>query len=221
MFTLRERFLLWLISWSAYLLIKLIGSTLRFKFKREGEEIFEGSPEADPGIYCFWHRTMIPAAYCFRNWQIAIMISQSFDGECIARIVEKLGFRPVRGSSSRGGATALLEMREELNRGHLAVFTADGPRGPLYVAKPGAVLLAQNTGHKIYSFHVTVERAWILKSWDRMMIPKPFSRASLFLTAPFAVPSNLTEGQIEEWRNRLQGDLDRARMSAEEMLARH
>jgi len=220
-FTLRERFLLWLISWSAYLLLRLIGSTLRFKFKREGEEILDAAPEAYPGIYCFWHRTMIPAAYRFRNRQFAIMISQSFDGECIARIVEKLGFRPVRGSSSRGGATALLEMREELNRGHLAVFTADGPRGPLYVAKPGAVLLAQNTGHKIYSFHVTVERAWILKSWDRMMIPKPFSRASLFLTAPFAVPSNLNEGQIEEWRNRLQGDLDRARVSAEEMLVRH
>lgn len=217
-FSLWERFLLWLISWSAYLLLKLIGSTLRFKYRREGEDIFDFAPEPFPGIYCFWHRTMIPAAYRFRNRQFAIMISQSFDGECIARIVEKLGFRPVRGSSSRGGAAALVEMRDELNTGHLAVFTADGPRGPLYVAKPGAVLLAQNTRHKIYCFHVAVEWAWILKSWDRMMIPKPFSRASIFLTNPFAIPSNLTEAQMEEWRNRLQTDLDRARVSAEEML---
>ncbi|HKD14279.1 MAG TPA: lysophospholipid acyltransferase family protein [Candidatus Angelobacter sp.] len=161
---------------------------------------------------------MIPSAYHFRNMQIAIMISRSFDGECIARIVEKLGFRPVRGSSSRGGAGALMAMREELELGHPAVFTADGPRGPLYVAKPGAVALARKSGYKICCFHVAVERAWILRSWDRMMLPKPFSRASFYIASPLEVPPDASDEQLEASRQQVQAALDRARISAEAKL---
>lgn len=217
-FTLRQRILLWLISWSAYLLVWLVGSTLRFQITLEDGSLADGRRVALPGIYCFWHRAMIASAYHFRNMQIAIMISRSFDGECIARIVQKLGFRPVRGSSSRGGAGALLGMREELDLGHPAVFTADGPRGPLYVAKRGPVLLAQRTGYKICCFHVAIERAWILKSWDRMMIPKPFSRASFYITSPLAVSAEATDVQLEESLRALQAAMDRARMGAEEKL---
>jgi lysophospholipid acyltransferase (LPLAT)-like uncharacterized protein len=217
-FTLRQRILLWLISWSAYLLVRLVGSTLRFQITLEEGSLADGGRVALPGIYCFWHRAMIPSAYHFRNMQIAIMISRSFDGECIARIAQKLGFRPVRGSSSRGGAGALLGMREELELGHPAVFTADGPRGPIYVAKRGPVLLAQRTGYKICCFHVAVERAWILKSWDRMMIPKPFSRASFYITSPLAVPADATDAQLEESLRELQVAMDRARIGAEEKL---
>jgi lysophospholipid acyltransferase (LPLAT)-like uncharacterized protein len=214
-FSLRQRFLLWLISWSAYLLVRLLGSTLRFQITLEEGSLADGKRQALPGIYCFWHRAMIPSAYHFRNMQIAIMISRSFDGECIARIVQKLGFRPVRGSSSRGGAGALIGMREELELGHPAVFTADGPRGPLYVAKPGPVLLAQRTGYKICCFHVAVQRAWLLNSWDRMMIPKPFSRASFYITSPLEVPANASDEQLEACRRELQAALDRARSGAE------
>lgn len=217
-FTLRQRILLWLISWTAYLLVRLVGSTLRFQITLEEGSLADGRRVALPGIYCFWHRAMIPSAYHFRNMQIAIMISRSFDGECIARIAQKLGFRPVRGSSSRGGAGALLGMREELDLGHPAVFTADGPRGPIYVAKRGPVLLAQRTGYKICCFHVAVERAWILKSWDRMMIPKPFSRASFYITSPLAVPADAAEAQLEESLRELQAAMDRARTGAEEKL---
>lgn len=219
-FTLRQRILLWLISWTAYLLVRLVGSTLRFQITLEQGSLADGRRVALPGIYCFWHRAMIPSAYHFRNMQIAIMISRSFDGECIARIAQKLGFRPVRGSSSRGGAGALLGMREELDLGHPAVFTADGPRGPIYVAKRGPVLLAQRTGYKICCFHVAVERAWILKSWDRMMIPKPFSRASFYITSPLAVPADSTDEQLEESLRELQAAMDRARTGAEEKLRR-
>lgn len=219
-FSLRERFLLWLISWIASLLVRLLGSTLRFQLTLEEGSLADGERHALPAIYCFWHRAMIPAAYHFRNMQIGIMISRSFDGECIARIVERLGYRPVRGSSSRGGAGALMGMRQELEEGHPAVFTADGPRGPIYVAKPGAVLLAAKTGHKICCFHVAVERAWILKSWDRMMIPKPFSRASFYITSPLTVPAAATDEQMEEGRQQVQAALDRARLGAEAKLAK-
>src|SRR5215472_13335395 len=115
-FSLRERFLLWLISWSAYLLVRLVGSTLRFQITLEEGSLADGARRALPGIYCFWHRAMIPSAYHFRNMQIGIMISRSFDGECIARIVQKLGFRPVRGSSSRGAVAAMVGMRRYLPR---------------------------------------------------------------------------------------------------------
>lgn len=217
-FSLRQRFLLWLISWSSYLLVWLLGSSLRFQVTLEEGSLADGARRALPGIYCFWHRAMIPAAYHFRNMQIGIMISRSFDGECIARVVEKLGFRPVRGSSSRGGVSALMGMRRELQEGHPAVFTADGPRGPLYVAKPGAILLSRKTSYKICCFHIALERAWILKSWDRMMIPKPFSRASFYITSPLSVPTNLPDDQLETWRLKLQADLDRARQGAEAKL---
>jgi lysophospholipid acyltransferase (LPLAT)-like uncharacterized protein len=217
-FSLRERFLLWLISWTAYALIWLVGRTLRFQITLEEGSLADGRRHALPAVYCFWHRAMIPAAYHFRNMQIGIMISRSFDGECIARLVEKLGFRPVRGSSSRGGASALIGMRRELDLGHPAVFTADGPRGPLYVVKPGAVLLAQKTGYRICCFHVAVERAWTLNSWDRMIIPKPFSRASFYITSPLTVPADADEQQMEIWRRKVQEDLDRARLGAEAKL---
>jgi lysophospholipid acyltransferase (LPLAT)-like uncharacterized protein len=106
-------------------------------------------------------------------------------------------------------------MREELELGHPAVFTADGPRGPLYVAKRGPVLLAQKTGFKICCFHVAVERAWILNSWDKMMVPKPFSRASFYITSPLAVPPDATEEQLENYRQQVQDALERARLGAE------
>lgn len=219
-FSLKQRFLLFLISWAGSLLVRLLGSTLRFQITREEGSLADGARVALPGIYCFWHRAMIPSAYHFRNMQIGIMISRSFDGECIARIVEKLGFRPVRGSSSRGGAGALMAMRQELDLGHPAVFTADGPRGPLYMAKPGAVVLAKKSGYKICCFHVAVERAWLLNSWDRMIVPKPFSRASFYITSPISVPADATDDEMEGWREKVQANLDRARLGAEAKFAK-
>lgn len=218
-FSFKQRILLFLISWAGYLLVRGVGSTLRFQITLEEGSLADGARVALPGIYCFWHRAMIPSAYHFRNMQIGIMISRSFDGECIARIVEKLGFRPVRGSSSRGGAGALMAMRQELELGHPAVFTADGPLGPLYVAKPGAVALARKSGYKICCFHVAVERAWLLKSWDRMIVPKPFSRASFYITSPIAIPADMTGEEMEGWLQKVQAALDRARMGAEAKLS--
>ena len=214
-FSLRQRILLTLISWTAVLLIRLIGPTLKFEVVAEENVPADGYRYAPAGIYCFWHRCVIPGAWRFRNMQIAIMISRSFDGELISRIAGKLGFRPVRGSSSRGGAGALLAMREELDLGHPAVFTADGPRGPMYVAKPGPVLLAKKTGYKIVGFHIAVERAWILKSWDKMMIPKPFSRAVIYISSPLAVPADATGEQMESLHQEMQRRMERCTAGAE------
>jgi lysophospholipid acyltransferase (LPLAT)-like uncharacterized protein len=142
-FSLRQRIVLWLVSKIGYLAIRLIGPTLRFT-----ESIEDGGPEKthiDPGIMVFWHRCVFPATFFYRKRGIAVMTSQSFDGEYIARIIERFGFSAPRGSSSRGGVRALLGMHKIIDQGLSVAFTIDGPRGPMYVAKPGPVLLARNT----------------------------------------------------------------------------
>jgi lysophospholipid acyltransferase (LPLAT)-like uncharacterized protein len=213
-FSLLERLQLFLISWAGYLLIRLIGPTLRFSVQLEPGALSDGR-HAERAIWCFWHRCVIPASYNFRNLSIAVMTSRSFDGEYIARIIQKLGFGAVRGSSSRGAVGALLGMRRELEIGHPVAFTIDGPRGPRYVAKPGPVLLAKKTGVPIDCFYVAPERAWVLNSWDRMLIPKPFSRAHVYLSSPIPVPSNASDELMNALHLQMQQALERCRQKAE------
>ena len=218
-FSLSDRIKIWLISWAGFLLIRIIGATLRYKTFAEPGCIADSYGGGPPAIWCFWHRAVIPATYRFRNQGLAVMTSRSFDGEYIARIIQKLGFRAVRGSSSRGAVGALLGMRQQLEQGHGVVFTIDGPRGPRYVAKPGPVLLAKKTGVSINCFYIAVERAWILNSWDQMMIPKPFSQAMIYGSGPMYVPSDATDEQMSTLHQQMQETLERCRLGAEKRLA--
>jgi lysophospholipid acyltransferase (LPLAT)-like uncharacterized protein len=184
-FSAKQRLVLWLISWAGYLAIRIIGPTLRISVQfGEGAE---GEPRTRPAIFCFWHRCVFPAAYLFRKRGIRVLTSRSYDGEYIARIIERLGFRAVRGSSSRGALLSLRELQRELARGEVVAFTIDGPRGPRYVAKPGPIHLAQTTGAPIFPFYVAVERAWVLKTWDAFIVPMPFSRVHCYIHSPTKV----------------------------------
>jgi len=216
-FSLHQRLLLWLITWAGYLLIRLIGPTLRFQTAVEEGCLSDGMT-SPLGIYCFWHQCVIPVAHRFRNRKVAVMTSRSFDGEYIARIIRKLGFGAVRGSSSRGAVGALMGMKQELDQGKPVAFTIDGPRGPIYVAKPGPILLAKKTGQGIVCFHIAVERAWVLNSWDRMMIPKPFSRVAGWGSTTLRVPAEATEEEMTVLQHQMQAALDRCRDKAEGML---
>lgn len=218
-FSLNERFKIWLISWAGFLFIRAVGATLRYKFFPEAGCVADSYGAGPPAIWCFWHRAVIPATYRFRNKGLAVMTSRSFDGEYIARIIQKLGFAAVRGSSSRGAVGALLGMRQQLEQGHGVVFTIDGPRGPRYVAKPGPVLLAKKTGIPISCFYVAVKRAWILNSWDQMIIPKPFSQAAIYASGPMYVPADATDEQMTALHQQMQETLERCRLSAEKHLA--
>ena len=205
------------ISWSAYFVIRLLCSTLKFTFTWE-----EPSEKAlaCKVIQPFWHRSIIPATYCFRNRGIAVMTSSSFDGEYIARIIEKFGFRAVRGSSTRGGVRALRGMHREIEAGHGVAFTIDGPTGPRYVAKPGPVTLARNTQVPIQCFYVAVDRAWVLDSWDALIIPKPFARAYVQVAKIITVPKNSTASELEGCHAAMQAALDRVRDAAEAEVKR-
>lgn len=212
-FSLRQRFALAFVAFVGHLAIRALGASLRFAWSEE-----EGStPEriARPAIYSFWHQCIFPAAALFRGQGIAVMTSLSFDGEFIARIIEKLGFRAVRGSSSRGAVGALLGMRREVEAGEAVAFTIDGPRGPRYVAKLGPVLLAQATGAPMAAFHIALERAWVLKSWDATRIPKPFSKALLRVSRAVRVPGDADDGAIKAHHADLQSALERVRDFAE------
>jgi hypothetical protein len=186
-FTRKQRFLLAIIPPLAALFIRALGATLRYRdINAPGVPV--GIEIPGPTIFAFWHRTLLVCAHRFRNKQIAILISPSFDGELIARTVALLGFHPVRGSSSRGGASGLRAMADAYNEGHICAFTADGPRGPNMIAKPGPVQLAQlTTATWIGTYYALPNRRWELNSWDRFMIPKPFSTVT-FTWPPHVAP---------------------------------
>jgi lysophospholipid acyltransferase (LPLAT)-like uncharacterized protein len=192
-FTRKQRLLLAIVPPLAALLIRALGATLRYRdINAAGVPV--GIEIPGPAVFAFWHRTLLVCAHRFRNKEIAILISSSFDGELIARTVARLGFFPVRGSSSRGGASGLRGMAEAYMQGHRCAFTADGPRGPNMVAKAGPVQLAELTGALwIGAYYALPDRRWELRSWDRFMIPKPFSTVT-FTWPPHVVPG-LTDVQ--------------------------
>ena len=217
-FSLRQRLAIWFISHLATLAIRVIGVTLRVTTEAEPGSAPGGI--AAPGVYSFWHECIFSATYIHRNRAISVMTSRSFDGEYIARIIESLGFRAVRGSSSRGGVGALLGMHQAVEEGRIAAFTIDGPRGPRHVAKPGPVLLARNTGVPLICFHVAHASAWTLNTWDSMRIPKPFSRAHVIYSRIIAVPRDADDSTMEQIHAEMQATLERVREAAEGKFAR-
>ena len=185
-YTPKQRLTLALVPPLAALIIRILGLTLRYE-DRADPGVTPGNLIPGPTVFAFWHRSLLACAHRFKNLDIAILISPSFDGELIARTVELLGFRAIRGSSSRGGAAGLRNMQLAYAEGHRCAFTADGPRGPVFVAKPGAAQLAQSVSAWLGCFYALPDRAWQLRSWDRFLIPKPFSR--VILTWPAHIPA--------------------------------
>jgi lysophospholipid acyltransferase (LPLAT)-like uncharacterized protein len=213
-FSFSQRLALAVVPRLTALVLALIGMTLRFEVIAE-----EGAVPATPpakGIFCFWHRCTLPCGWYFRKFRCSILISRSFDGELIARTLGLLGYNSVRGSSSRGGAAGLLALQGVLESGLPVVFTADGPRGPIYQTKIGPVKLAQMTGEEIGSFYLLPERAWVMKSWDQFLIPKPFSRVAVSWARAVAPPApDDSAGALEVKRQELNDALERARLQAE------
>jgi lysophospholipid acyltransferase (LPLAT)-like uncharacterized protein len=206
-YSLKQRFLIRLAAGAFFLLINLIGKTV--KVEVEGAEHLEAVKAAGKlPIICFWHNRIFLGTYFFRSQRIVVITSQSFDGEYIARFIQRFGYGAIRGSSTRGGVGALVEMIRLMKNGLATAFSIDGPKGPVYVAKSGACLLAKKTGHPILPFLVEAEKFWTIKSWDRLQIPKPFTRARFFHAAPIYVDRDASDEEIERKREELQNELD-------------
>jgi lysophospholipid acyltransferase (LPLAT)-like uncharacterized protein len=205
--TLRQRVVLSIIVWAGYWFIRLLGPTLRVSVSYE--EGAQKTLDERPLVASFWHSCMVPSTYIFRNMGIRVMSSFSYDGEYMGRIIKRFGFVAVKGSSSRNPIRALLGLRRALDEGWTVAFTLDGPRGPRHKVKPGPVGLGKSSGLPLTSFHAAVEKAWVLNSWDRMMIPHPFSRVLVRVGKLIHVPNDATGQNVERYTAELQASLDR------------
>lgn len=145
----------------------------------------------EPFIVAFWHGELFMQPFLYKrvrpSHKIAVMISEHFDGELIARTIEHFGFESIRGSSKKGGARVLISAIKRLKEGYDIAITPDGPRGPRYSVASGIIALSQKTGAKIVPFSYRADSYWQLGSWDRFVIPKPFSKLSFFVGEPFDV----------------------------------
>jgi len=214
-FTLGQRIVLALVPPIVRVLLWLAGLTWHFEvIAEDGVTPVVFGQKPGPEIYCFWHQCVLPCTVYFRRSGAVILISRSFDGELITRVLRLFGFGAVRGSSSRGAREGLLGLKRVIETGHTAIFTADGPRGPIYQTKLGPIKLAQTTGAPIGAFHLQPEHAWILNSWDRFLIPKPFTRIVVSWAQWTRVPGDLPAELYEVKRQELNDAIERARMRA-------
>jgi lysophospholipid acyltransferase (LPLAT)-like uncharacterized protein len=158
-------------------------------------------------ILALWHGRILAATLFFRDRSIVAMTSENFDGQWVAELMGRFGYRAARGSTSRGGARALAQLRREMADGYPAAFTVDGPRGPARRAQPGAVWLASATGNPIVPFHIEAADFWTVKSWDRHQVPKPGTNVAVAIGEPIEVPAGADEKTIETWRAQLEQTL--------------
>ena len=166
-------------------------------------------------VYVLWHGNLLPLLWTHRNRGVAVMISEHSDGEIIARVAHALGFRTVRGSTSRGAARALLSACRELEQGHDLAITPDGPRGPAQVVAPGALVIAQRTSAPMVPTAASATRAWRLRSWDAFLIPKPFATVTVAYGDPIRVAADTARDAISETENVRAGLDVAARRAAE------
>lgn len=212
----RKQLEIGLITALATPLLRLLAWTWRWRV--EGEHLLR-TAEADGAhaIHAFWHGRIVHGIAHFRDRGIVVITSENFDGEWIARIIQRFGFGTARGSSSRGARKALLQLVRE-SKARATAFTLDGPRGPARVAQPGAVWLSKATGNPVVAFHMEAASSWSLRSWDRTQIPKPFTTIALVFTEPFVVPREADDETLETYRQRLERQLADAERRCHELL---
>lgn len=168
------------------MLVRLLASTWRVRV-RGGEGLASLRAARTPFVFAFWHGQILPLLSHHRNQNIAMLVSAHRDGEIVARLGVAMGYRTVRGSTSRGAGRALLSLVRELERGNEVTVSPDGPRGPARRFAPGALIAAQRTGAAILPVAAHAARAWRLRSWDGFMIPKPFTRLTVAYGPPTVV----------------------------------
>jgi lysophospholipid acyltransferase (LPLAT)-like uncharacterized protein len=209
----RNKWYLHTLAWMIFALIRTVSATLRYR--RDDRSGFIIVPTPGPAIYCVWHNRLalsMPAYFDYvkkhnRTPGLAAMVSASKDGGFLTGILECFSVQPVRGSSSRRGPQALLELTTWAERGYDLAITPDGPRGPVYVVQEGVMSLAQLTGLPIVPVSYSVNWKIRLKSWDRFQIPLPFSRCEMIYAKPIRVPREATDGEREQLRLQLETEL--------------
>ena len=211
----RQRWLIKALGFAVAWVVRLWVGTLRYRYRPLGPNM-DPHQRGFPGryIYAFWHENILLPAYHYGRRDIWVLVSQHADGELIAEACRHLGFRLVRGSTTRGGAEAVRQMLRLGRKAHLAI-TPDGPRGPRRRVHPGIVYLAARTGLPVVGMGIAYQRAWRMGSWDRFALPHPWSSAALVTTEPIHVPADLDKEGLEHYRLLVEQALNRATEAAE------
>jgi lysophospholipid acyltransferase (LPLAT)-like uncharacterized protein len=196
-------------------LIAVICPTLRWE-TRGADQLERLALRSNHAIMTFWHACIFTSIWFWRNRGIVVMSSRSRDAEYTGRVIKRYGYGTSRGSSSRGGGRALAEMAACLAAGLDVGLAIDGPRGPAYKAKPGAVTLARHSGQPIVPFHIVTRRRFALPSWDRLEIPFPFTSALTIVGEPIEVPRHASPTEIRSLQATIQASLDDLRRLGEE-----
>lgn len=194
--------------------VRLIGCTLRYETlgKQYSDRIYAQKRNI---IWAFWHCGILGVLYWGRNRGVVVLHSTNFDGQWIGRIIKKFGFGTALGSSTRGGLEGLTALQKGLEEGHDVGFTIDGPRGPRFIAKPGPAILARSTGCPIQVFHVAYEHCVTLNTWDRLQIPRPFSRVVMVGAPTIEVPRDADRATLDARHAEMQRELERVQAAAE------
>jgi len=172
-----------LVSWFGGVLLRLLARTWRIRYvNRAPLDALRAAGQ--PVIFCLWHGELLALLWVHRRQGITVLISEHGDGEIVARVATSLGYKTVRGSSSRGADRALLGMCRVVEAGGDAAFTPDGPRGPAHAFAPGVLIVSQRTGAPVIPLAASASRAWRLSSWDAFLVPKPFARVTIAWGTP-------------------------------------
>ena len=205
-YSFKDRLAIRLTGLLGYLLTYLICMTMRIEV--DGNDyVGDAARGYNVPIICAWHERILPGAYFLRGRGLVVMSSISFDAEYTARVIQRFGFGVIKGSSTRGGTRALIEMIRMMEKGTPSTFTVDGPRGPRYEVKPGPPLLAKRTGDPMLPFSIEPKGYWTINSWDKLRIPKPFTKLKVYFGEPIFVSREADDDELEQKRHELQDAL--------------
>ncbi|MBK7394253.1 MAG: lysophospholipid acyltransferase family protein [Chloracidobacterium sp.] len=204
-FSLKQKAIIRIADLAFFAVIKLVGSSIRIKI-RGIEHLNAIESEGKLPIYTTWHESILLSTYHWRNRGIVVMSSLSFDAAYIERVIKRFGYGAIKGSSTRGGAKAMVEMVRAMRSGIPMGFTVDGPKGPRHKVKPGIALLAKKTGNPIMPFVIEPKKSWILKSWDKLQIPHPFTSGLMIIGEPIYV--NADDDEVTTKLAEVQRSLD-------------
>ena len=200
--------------------LRSLGNTWRIRLLDANGRPVDIRPRAGRGIYALWHSQQLALTLANRDQNIAVIVSRHRDGEIISRMVEGIGYRTIRGSSTRGGSAALREFIRAAAEGHSLAITTDGPQGPARRCKPGAVLASARTGLPIVPVAAAASRVWRVSSWDEFFVPKPGSVVYLSHGDPIMVPADVAREALADWQDRVTSAQNAASTVCENAVAR-
>lgn len=198
-----------------HLFVLMLGLTWRVTVRgRENTE--QVTARKKPLVMITWHGKLLVPTWNFRKRNVVAMISRHRDGEMVARLVQRMGFDTVRGSSTRGGSAAAMQMLDRIRSGQIAAMICDGPRGPRHKMKPGAAFLAIQAGAEVIPATFGASSCWVFNSWDRFTVPKPFSKVTLLYGNPISPPEDTNS--LKPFARTLETALNDLTAKAEEMV---